>query len=161
MLKFVCPLIVVGDIAVSRRFYEGLLGLRVTADFGANVTFENGFAIHQREHYQSLLGDPADYPVVTKSNNGELYFETGDIEATCRRLREAGVEFIHAVREEPWGQRVMRLYDPDGHIVEIGEPLEATVLRLHGQGMNVESICRKTGMSRESVEQAVEMDGGD
>ncbi|MBN1630174.1 MAG: VOC family protein [Thermoleophilia bacterium] len=123
MLRFVCPLIVVDDVVAARRFYEQVLGLRVKADYGENVTFEGDFAVHLRPHYQSLLGDPAQYPVTKRANNGELYFETDDLERSYERLVQAGAEFIHGIREEPWSQRVMRLYDPDGNIVEIGEPL--------------------------------------
>ncbi|MBN1319554.1 MAG: VOC family protein [Thermoleophilia bacterium] len=129
MLRFVCPLIVVDDIARSRRFYEQLLGQRVKADHGENVTFEGGLAIHLRPHYQSLLGDASRYPIAMKTHNAELYFDADELEAVCESLEQAGVEFIHAIREEPWGQRVMRLYDPDGHIVEIGEPMEAVTRR--------------------------------
>lgn len=32
------------------------------------------------------------------------------------------VELIHPLRREPWGQRVFRFHDPDGHIVKISEP---------------------------------------
>ncbi len=123
MMRFVCPLIVVEEIAASRHFYEQLLGQQVKADYGENVTFEGDFAIHLKPHYQALLGGAAQYPVAGRAHNGELYFETDEIEAAYQRLIQAGAEFIHAVREEPWGQRVMRLYDPDGHIVEIGEPM--------------------------------------
>ena len=37
MLKFVCPLIVVEDIARSRQFYEQLLDQKVKYDFGVDV----------------------------------------------------------------------------------------------------------------------------
>jgi catechol 2,3-dioxygenase-like lactoylglutathione lyase family enzyme len=137
MLRFVCPLIVVDDIATSRHFYEQLLGQQVKADYGEDVVFEGDFAIHLRPHYQALLGDAAQYLIATKANNGELYFDSDELEKVYDRLTRAGVEFIHSIREEPWGQRVMRLYDPDGHIVEIGEPMEASALA--GQpGTNVE-----------------------
>ncbi len=117
MLKFVGPLIVVEDIAAARHFYEDCLGQKVVYDFGENVQFEGNFSIHRKAHYQSLLGDEKGYPITPRSNAGELYFETDDLEAALERLKQAGVEFIHEIREEPWGQRVMRLYDPDGHIV--------------------------------------------
>ncbi len=29
---------------------------------------------------------------------------------------------IHEIEIQKWGQRVFRFYDPDGHIVELGEP---------------------------------------
>ncbi len=89
---------------------------------------------------------------MTRSHDGELYFETDEVEAVEQRLKAAGMEFIHPVCEQPWGQRVMRLYDPDGHVVEIGETMEAVVLRFYSQGFSVDSICQKTGMPGQFVE---------
>lgn len=150
MLKFDAPLIVVEDMARARHFYEEVLGQKVKFDFGPNVPFE-GFSIHLRTHFQSLLGDEAQFPVTKKAHWGELYFETDDLEPIYQRLNDAGVEFIHPIREQPWGQRVMRLYDPDGHIVEIGETLDAVVWRFHEQGLSLDVISQKSGMPLEFI----------
>lgn len=155
MLKFVAPLIVVEDITVSRIFYEQILGQTVKFDFGEDVQFEGDFSIHLRTHYQSLLGGEDAYPVTRKAHWGELFFETDELEAVQQRLSAANVEFVHPVREEPWGQRVIRLYDPDGHIIEIGESLEAVARRFHRDGQTAEWIMEKTGMPRDFVEKAI------
>lgn len=154
MLKFDAPLIVVNDMARSRHFYEQLLGQKVKFDFGPNVPFE-GFSIHLKSHFQSLLGDVSQYPVIQKPHWGELYFETDQLELIYQRLNEAGVEFIHGVCEQPWGQRVMRFYDPDGHIVEIGETMEAVVWRLYEQGLSIDIISEKSAMPRAFIEGAI------
>ncbi len=151
MLKFVSPLIVVEDMARSRQFYEQLLGQKVKFDFGVDVCFEGDFTIHLKSHFQSLLGDATKYPIMAKAHNGELYFDSDNIESMYQRLQAAGVEFIEAIQEQPWGQRAMRLYDPDGHIIEIGEPMEAAVRRLYGQGWSIDRIAAKTGMPREFI----------
>lgn len=155
MLKFVSPLVVVEEMARARYFYEQLLGQKVKFDFGPNVTFQGDFALHLRSHFQSLLGEGQQYPTTEKANWGELYFETDELETLYQRLSEARSEFIHAIREQPWGQRVMRLYDPDGHIVEIGETMEAVVWRFHEQGFSIERIMEKSAMPREFVEQVI------
>jgi uncharacterized glyoxalase superfamily protein PhnB len=155
MLKFVSPLIVVEDMARSRQFYEQLLEQKVKFDFGVDVAFEGDFTLHLKSHFQSLLGDASKYPITSKAHNGELYFDSDEIESTYQRLQAAGVEFIEAIQEQPWGQRAMRLYDPDGHILEIGEPMETTVQRFHRQGWSIERITEKTGMPREFIERAV------
>jgi quercetin dioxygenase-like cupin family protein len=49
----------------------------------------------------------------------------------------------------------MRLYDPDGHVIEIGEPMDITVRRFHQQGWSVERIAEKTGMPHEFIEGAI------
>jgi catechol 2,3-dioxygenase-like lactoylglutathione lyase family enzyme len=152
MIKFVCPLILVEDMAVSRRFYEDCLGQKARFDFGVNLEFEGHFALYQKAHYETLLGDPQRFPITLKSNWGELYFEAGDIDDVHHQLQLAGAEFIHGVKEEPWGQRTLRVYDPDGHIIDIGESLETTVTRMDQQGVPVEGIMQKTGLPREFVE---------
>jgi catechol 2,3-dioxygenase-like lactoylglutathione lyase family enzyme len=155
MLKFISPLIVVEDMAQSRQFYEQLLGQTVKFDFGVDVCFEGDFTIHLKSHFQSLLGDAAKYPITSKAHNTELYFDADDIESMYQRLQAAGVEFIEGIREQPWGQRAMRLYDPDGHILEIGEPMGITVQRFYRQGWSIERIAEKTGMPREFIEGAI------
>jgi hypothetical protein len=105
--------------------------------------------------FQSLLGDAAHYPVTKKAHWGELYFELDELDPIYQRLHEAGVEFIHPIREQPWGQRVMRLYDPDGHIVEIGESMEAVVWRFYKQGLSIDLVGEKSSMPREFVERVI------
>ena len=155
MLKYVGPLMVVEDIKRSRHFYEQILGQHVDMDFGENVAFQGGFSIHRKGHFQELLGDSTRHPIVSKANNGELYFESDEIEEVLGRLKGNSVEFVSEIEEQPWGQLAMRFYDPDGHIIEIGEPMESTVQRLHKQGLSPQEIVKKTGMPAEFVEKAV------
>ena len=155
MLKFVCPLIVVEDITRSRHFYEHVLGQQVKFDFGEDVQFTGDFSIHLKAHYQRLLGEPARYAVVPKAHNGELYFESDEIEIVQDQLKRDSVEFIHELHEQPWGQRAMRIYDPDGHIIEIGEPMEAVVRRFYQQGLTIQEICERSTMPVEFVERVV------
>jgi catechol 2,3-dioxygenase-like lactoylglutathione lyase family enzyme len=146
MIKFMGPIILVNDVTHSRTFYETLLGLKVQYDFGVNASFEGGLAIHLKSHFQGLLGDPLNFPVTQKAHNGDLVFETDELILVSERLQNAGVAFIHPVIEQPWGQRLLRCYDPDGHILEIGETMEETVRRLRLQGWTNEEIREKTGM---------------
>jgi catechol 2,3-dioxygenase-like lactoylglutathione lyase family enzyme len=156
LLKFICPLIVVEDIAVSRLFYEKCLGQKIKYDFGVDVQFEGDFSIHEKTHFLGLLGDAERFEIILKSNASECYFETDEIEAVLLRLKQAEVDFIHEFREQPWGQRVARLYDPDGHIIEIGETMEAALIRLHEQGLSIEDLTQRTGMPREFVERVIQ-----
>ena len=34
------------------------------------------------------------------------------------------IEYVHPVKEHGWGQRVVRFYDPDKHIIEVGENMK-------------------------------------
>jgi catechol 2,3-dioxygenase-like lactoylglutathione lyase family enzyme len=155
MLKFICPLIVVDNIIKSRYFYEHVLGQEVKFDFGANITYKGDFAIHHKTHFQQLLGEPTDYPVIHRAHYGELYFESDTIEDMFKQLKQNSVTFIHELQEQPRGQRVMRFYDPDGHIIEIGEPMAIVVLRFYQQGLSIQEICKKSAMPVAFIEQVI------
>ncbi len=159
MLKFNSPLILVTDMARSRHFYEHLLSQKVKFDFGPDLPFE-GFTIHHAPHFQTLLGESALFPFTQKSNWGELYFETDDLQAVFDRLSAAGVEFIHPVTEQPWGQRVMRFYDPDGHIIEIGETMEAVVFRYFQLGFSIAAVSEKTAMPPDFIQSVINQSVG-
>jgi hypothetical protein len=66
-------------------------------------------------------------------------------------LQPAGIVFIHDIQEQPWGQRVMRLYDPDGNVLEIGETMESTAWRLYQQGLSIEGVREKPACPRNSL----------
>ena len=61
------------------------------------------------------------------------------------------LEFIHGIREEPWGQRTMRFYNPDRFIIEVAEPILSTVKRYTDLGLSIDEISKKTQFSREDV----------
>lgn len=154
-MKFVCPLIVVEDISTSRRFYEQILEQKVKFDFGENVSFEGDFAIHLKSHFQQLLGNAEEYPIGKRTHTGEFYFETDELKPMYHKLEQEKIEFIHKIKEQPWGQRVMRVYDPDGHIVEIGESMESVVLRFHSQGLSIDEISKRSSMPKEFVQMVI------
>jgi len=117
--RFVCSLITVADITRSRNFYEEVLGQKVEADYGENVSF-GSFCIHLTSHFQKLIDNK---PISNSANNFELYFDSDDLTQTVKKLQECNVQFIHEIREMPWKQKVIRFYDPDNNIIEIGEPM--------------------------------------
>jgi catechol 2,3-dioxygenase-like lactoylglutathione lyase family enzyme len=144
----------VQDIGVSRRFYEDLLGQEVAMDHGLNVGFVGGFALWQAEHAHQIIFDRSTPETEQLGHeNCEIYFETQYLDTAWERLSGAGVQVVHPVREQPWGQRVFRVYDPDGHIVELGEPMPFVVQRFLGQGMTAEAVAQRTSMPVEIVQQ--------
>ena len=152
-MKFVCPLIVVNNMEISKNFYEKVLNQKVQYDFGENVSFEGGFAIHLKSHFSDLISINKN-DIVQKSNNSELYFEEDDLDSFLQKLKGMdSVEYVHGLKEQPWGQRVIRFYDPDMHIVEVGEPMESVVKRLLSEGSSVEETSKRTLMPEEFVRQ--------
>ncbi|MGV2049991.1 VOC family protein [Agrobacterium salinitolerans] len=122
-MRFVNPIPFARDIDRSRAFYRDRLGLKILQDFGSFVLFEGGFAIHEGRSleetvWQITSGTEEPYG----RRNLLLYFEHEDVDAAFRNIAPY-VELIHPVQKQAWGQRVFRFYDPDGHAIEIGEPL--------------------------------------
>lgn len=119
-IRFQSSLIFVKDVEVSRKFYERILEQEVEYDFGEDVVFGGGFAIHDANHISQLLFGRPNPNVSSRlgKENLELYFECENLGDVFSRLHDSGVVFIHPIKEQPWGQRVFRAYDPDNHIVE-------------------------------------------
>ena len=123
-------------------FYEEVIGDRVVMDFGENKQFSGGFALQEMEKWKEMIHIDQ---VCTQSNDAELYFEEEDFDEFLEYLKEfPEIEYVHPVEETPWGQRVVRLYDPDHHIIEVGEPMDAVIKRLFEQGMTVEQVSEKS-----------------
>ena len=146
-IRYQSSVLFVRDVEASRRFYEGLLDQEVSLDHGACVGFAGGFSIWQAAYgHQVVFDEPLNDEEPLGRGNCELYFETGDLDAAWERLTGAGAVPVHPVKEQPWGQRVLRVYDPDGHIVELGEPMAVVIRRFLDRGMAVEAVAERTSM---------------
>lgn len=121
-MKFINPLPFVADINKAKKFYQEVMQLNVIEDHGNFVRFENGFALHDAAslHY-SVFGNNVPQSEPFGRQNLVLYFEVDDLDAAFERSQTL-VDMIHPIQCQDWGQRVFRFHDPDGHIVEIGEP---------------------------------------
>lgn len=115
-------LIVVEDIEVSKKFYQDIFGLRVMTDFGRNVILTEGLVLQEKALWEEFV----QRKVVPGGNGMELYFEHNDLDAFAEKLNASGYEitYINRLMEHEWGQRVIRFYDPDMHVIEVGESLE-------------------------------------
>ena len=118
-------IVMVQDIKTSVAFYTGLLGLGVEKDFGSIVFLEGDFALHQaNELIQTVYKEDRQSARLQQGHDNLLiYFETEELKGAYERIAAAGVPIIHPIERQHWGQLVFRFNDPDGHIVEIGEPL--------------------------------------
>ncbi len=151
-MKFKSALITVNDMERSRYFYEKVLGQKIKYDFGEDITFHGDFTIHLRSHFKELIDNK---DIKNSANNGELYFEYDDLERVEKKLNKEGVKFVHGIREQPWKQKVMRFYDPDENIIEVGESLEYLSHRLHREGWEIEKISKITGMPEDFVRKSI------
>jgi catechol 2,3-dioxygenase-like lactoylglutathione lyase family enzyme len=142
-MRFVNPLPFVTDMERSRHFYRDMLGLEIVADHGNFVLFAGGFALHEgvslltatygAEATRSMRrAEQKTEPTGFGRDNLVLYFEVEDedsLDAAFARIRDS-VDLIHPLRREPWGGRVFRFRDPDGHIIEVG-----TAAEVHAEGV--------------------------
>lgn len=140
----------VADVNAARAFYEDLFGMEVYQDYGINVAFTCGLSLQQR--FDWLVGVPGE-AVLSKPNNMELSFEEEDFDGFLEKLKKyPRLEYLGDVKEHNWGQRVIRFYDLDGHIVEVGEEMKMVVNRFLISGMTMEEVSKKMDVSIEDLE---------
>lgn len=89
----------------------------------------------------------------------ELCFETEDLDHFLEQLRRyPGAERLGDVVEHGWGQRVVRFYDLDGHLVEVGEDMGMVVRRFLRSGMTMEEVSDRMDVSMGDLEKLLERD---
>lgn len=143
-------LIVVTDIELSKRFYREIFGLETAADFGENAVLTGGLVLQEKTVWESWIGRD----VSRGGCDAELYFEESDLDGFLRKLEESpfSPEYLNRCIEHSWGQRVVRIFDPDGHVIEIGETMEAVARRFLASGMSPRETAEKTQMLLSEVE---------
>jgi catechol 2,3-dioxygenase-like lactoylglutathione lyase family enzyme len=159
MVKFHSSVLYVSDIKAAKRFYCEILSIPIAMDMGLNVILKNGLTLWQIQK-DNIIVKMLGIDALKSGHKFELYFETDDMADIERRIAERQVKTLHGIHEEPWGQNTIRVYDPDGNIVEIGEELKIFLNRMIRSGMSIQSVCEKTGMSREDVERVVKDEKG-
>lgn len=114
-------LIVVKDIEKSKQFYHDLFGLDMLLDSEGNVILTEGLVLQDEKIWKQFL----ERDVISKNNSCELYFEERDIEAFVAKLETLypTVEYVNKLMTHSWGQRVVRFYDLDGNLIEVGTPM--------------------------------------
>ncbi len=148
-MKYTCVVISVADINAARKFYEGLFGLEVFQDYGRNIAFTCGLALQQ--DFDWLVNLPKE-KVLEKSNNAEIAFEEQDFDGFLSKLKAyPDIEYLGDVIEHSWGQRVIRFYDLDGHIIEVGEDMKMVIKRFLASGMTMDEVSAKMDVSLEDL----------
>ena len=114
-------LIVVKDIEKSRKFYHDLFGIDLVLDNDGNMILTEVLVLQDEKIWKSFL----DRDIIPKSNSCELYFEEQDIESFVEKLERLypSIEYVNHLMTHSWGQQVIRFYDLDGNLIEVGTPI--------------------------------------
>ena len=147
-LKNCIPVLFVKDAQIARTFYESLLGLKVKAVYGGtNIIFEEGLALWQVMN-ENIIPKTLGSENITDSNltsRFELCFETEDLDNIYKILKDNDTKFLHEINVELWGQRTIRFYDPDGHLIEVGEAMHIFIRRIYEEeNCDIEATSRRT-----------------
>lgn len=120
-MKLKNVLIVVKELEKSKRFYHDLFGLDVLLDNDGNVILTEGLVLQDEKIWKKFLKKE----IVPESNSCELYFEEPDIEAFVQKLETLypSIRYANRLMTHSWGQKVVRFYDLDGNLIEVGTPM--------------------------------------
>lgn len=114
-------LIVVKDIEKSKKFYKELFGLSVVLNQDGNVILTEGLVLQDAVIWNEFLKKD----IIWENHATELYFEESDMDSFIKKLEAypETIRFVTPLTEHSWGQKVVRLYDPDGNLIEVGTPM--------------------------------------
>ncbi len=114
-------LIVVKDIEKSKQFYHDLFGLDMVLDNDGNMVLTEGLALQDEKIWNGFIKKD----IIPKNNSCELYFEEKNIETFIEKLERLypSIEYVNRLYDTSWGQKVIRFYDLDGNLIEVGTPM--------------------------------------
>ena len=114
-------LIVVKDIERAKQFYHDLFGFEMILDNDGNMILTDGLVLQEEKYWKEFLKKE----IIPENNSCELYFEEADIEGFIEKLESyyPEVKYVNRLMTHSWGQKVMRFYDPDGNLIEVGTPV--------------------------------------
>ena len=111
-------LIVVKDCQKAMKYYHELFGLEVLQDNDGNIVLSDGLILQEEKYWCDFI----EKDVIPKNNACELYFEEENVDAFYEKLKMLypETEFVNLPMTHSWGQRVVRFYDFDGNLIEVG-----------------------------------------
>lgn len=118
MLKLDHLRLPVTDLARSREWYVGTLGLRVEFEVPARCAV----ALQDTADFTVFL-EQAPAPVAP--SGCALWFQVDDVDATFSEWAARGVAFAHAPQKTYWGYGA-ELRDPDGYVIRLWDERSMT-----------------------------------
>ena len=90
-------------------------------DNDGNMILTEGLVLQEEKYWTQFLGKD----ILPRNNHSELYFEERDIEGFIQKLESLypETEYVNRLMTHSWGQKVIRFYDLDGNLIEVGTPV--------------------------------------
>lgn len=108
------PIFEVADIERSLAFYRDLLGFEVEYSFPEDTPEYVSLNVEGGSIGISTANRPVESPTAG------LWVYCDDVDKALEPLRAAGVPIVAEPADQPWGERVASVSDPDGYTVHIG-----------------------------------------
>lgn len=143
-------MIVVENVGESKRFYKEIFSMETKVDFGENAILSSGLVLQQKDVWEYAT----EMKVKSKSNSCQLYFESDNLDDFMNKLNNSNfnIEMATSLVERSFGQRLIRIYDPDGHLIEVAETEEAVARRFLNMGMEVAAVAEKMRLPVDYIE---------
>jgi lactoylglutathione lyase len=119
MFTSLFPIIVTSDLAAALGFYRDLLGASVSYEFPGPDGEPGYVGLELGPSHLGIGRDPDGAGSPTERFS--LWVYTDDCDAAVERLRAGGVTIVDEPADQPWGERVARVLDPDGNLVLVGQ----------------------------------------
>ena len=120
-MEFKGTLIVVKDCNKALKFYQDMFGFELIRDNDGNMELSENLYLQEEKYWERFTGRC----VIPQSNLAELYFEEPEIDSFVKKLGMLfpDIEYVNRLMTHSWGQRVVRFYDLDGNLIEVGTPV--------------------------------------
>ena len=141
-MKYKGTLLAVKNMERAKAFYNSVLELEIVMDAGANVELTGGVFLQTADTWINFIHkSPSD--IIFENNAVELYFETDDMDSFITKIEKlSNISYIHPLLEYSWGQRAVRFYDLDNHIIEVAENIVMVIRRFIASGLTVEETAK-------------------
>lgn len=125
MIEQLFPIVATPDLERALVFYRDVLGGVVTFSYPG----PDGVPVYVGVDLGSShlgIGLEAGLEASPRPRAISLWLYAADCDALVERIRGAGGSIVEEPADQPWGERVARVLDPDGNEVIIGQRGDAT-----------------------------------
>jgi lactoylglutathione lyase len=119
MFTTVFPILATSDPRAALGFYRDLLDATVSFEYPGPDGEPGYVGLEVGTAHLGIVRDPG--ATAGPSPRFSLWVYAEDCDAAVERLREGGVRIVEEPTDQPWGERVARVLDPDGNVVLIGQ----------------------------------------